>query len=328
MLQFGTWHRYLCDKIIMSFMKYKETWKGTIKNSLKDMEGWRDSCLSIEELLCLQLLGYSSRQLYGEMEYGGSLKAVVSKSIHELDKAKRILDRQAKAGVATIPYYAETYPRHFRNLGMDAPPLIHVLGNEKLLNREDNVAIIGARAADKEGLDIAYRLANQMGRQEHVVISGLAEGCDTAAHRGCLDAGGQTVAIVASGLDIVYPKSNKALQDKILANGGAVLSEHPFGVKANPKRLVARCRMQVVLTQSVIVAQCPVVSGTMYAVHFAQEYNEYSYDGWESSIYAVSFAEWKERNSGNEYLLDSGRAVPIIPGQRLALDDCNMLVLE
>ena len=164
-------------------MKYKEEWKGTIKNSHEDMEKWRNSCLSIEELLCLQLLGYSSRQLYGEMEYNDSLKDIVSKSTSELDKAKRILDSQVKAGVVTIPYYAETYPRHFRNLGMDAPPLIHVLGNEELLNREDNVAIIGARAADKEGLDMAYRLANQIGRQGHVVISGLALGCDTAAHR-------------------------------------------------------------------------------------------------------------------------------------------------
>lgn len=229
-------------------MKYKEEWKGTIKNSLKNMEGWRNSCLSIEELLCLQLLGYSSRQLYGKMEYGGSLKAIVSKSTSELDKAKRILDRQVKAGVVTIPYYAETYPRHFRNLGMDAPPLIHVLGNEKLLNREDNVAIIGARAADKEGIDIAYRLANQIGRQGHVVISGLALGCDTAAHRGCLDADGQTIAVVASGLDITHPKVNKLLQDEIVAKGGTILSEHPFGVKANPTRLVARCRMQVALT--------------------------------------------------------------------------------
>ena len=109
---------------------------------------------------------------YGEMENDGSLKAVVSESFHELDKAKRILDRQAKAGVAAIPYYAETYPRHFRNLGMDAPPLIHVLGNEEQLNREDNVAIIGALAADKEGLNMAYRIAYQLGRQGHVVISG------------------------------------------------------------------------------------------------------------------------------------------------------------
>lgn len=294
----------------------------------KRMVEWLASVPHVDELLALQLQGTIPKQMPGDVQTNGYLREIAQKSRRELGKARYILEKQAKAGVETIPYYADEYPRHFCGLGNDAPPLIHVLGNRELLNREDNVTIIGSRAADRDGLAAASRMTEQIGGAGHVVISGLAEGCDTAAHRGCLDAGGQTVAIVASGLDIVYPKSNKALQDEILANGGAVLSEHPFGVKANPTRLVARCRMQVVLTQSVIVAQCPVVSGTMYAVHFAQEYNEYSYDGWESSIYAVSFAEWNERNSGNEYLLDSGRAVPIIPGQRLALDDCNMLVLE
>lgn len=294
----------------------------------KRMAEWLASVPHVDELLALQLQGTIPKQMPGDVQTNGYLREIAQKSRRELGKARYILEKQAKAGVETIPYYADEYPRHFCGLGNDAPPLIHVLGNRELLNREDNVTIIGSRAADRDGLAAASRMAEQIGGAGHVVISGLAEGCDTAAHRGCLDAGGQTVAIVASGLDIVYSKSNKALQDEILANGGAVLSEHPFGVKANPTRLVARCRMQVVLTQSVIVAQCPVVSGTMYAVHFAQEYNEYSYDGWESSIYAVSFAEWNERNSGNEYLLDSGRAVPIIPGQRLALDDCNMLVLE
>lgn len=294
----------------------------------KRMAEWLASVPHVDELLALQLQGTIPKQMPGDVQTNGYLREIAQKSRRELGKARYILETQAKAGVETIPYYADEYPRHFCGLGNDAPPLIHVLGNRELLNREDNVTIIGSRAADRDGLAAASRMAEQIGGAGHVVISGLAEGCDTAAHRGCLDAGGQTVAIVASGLDIVYSKSNKALQDEILANGGIILSEHPFGVKANPTRLVARCRMQVVLTQSVIVAQCPVVSGTMYAVHFAQEYNEYSYDGWESSIYAVSFAEWNERNSGNEYLLDSGRAVPIIPGQRLALDDCNMLVLE
>ncbi len=294
----------------------------------KRMAEWLASVPHVDELLALQLQGTIPKQMPGDVQTNGYLREIAQKSRRELDKARYILERQAKAGVVTIPYYADEYPRHFCGLGNDAPPLIHVLGNRELLNREDNVTIIGSRAADRDGLAAASRMAEQIGGAGHVVISGLAEGCDTAAHRGCLDAGGQTVAIVASGMDIVYSKSNKALQDEILANGGIILSEHPFGVKANPTRLVARCRMQVVLTQSVIVAQCPVVSGTMYAVHFAQEYNEYSYDGWESSIYAVSFAEWNERNSGNEYLLDSGRAVPIIPGQRLALDDCNRLVLE
>lgn len=294
----------------------------------KRMVEWLASVPHVDELLALQLQGTIPKQMPGDVQTNGYLREIAQKSRRELGKARYILEKQAKAGVETIPYYADEYPRHFCGLGNDAPPLIHVLGNRELLNREDNVTIIGSRAADRDGLAAASRMAEQIGGAGHVVISGLAEGCDTAAHRGCLDSGGQTVAIVASGLDIVYPKSNKALQDRILANGGVVLSEHPFGVKANPTRLVARCRMQVVLTQSVIVAQCPVVSGTMYAVHFAQEYNEYSYDGWESSIYAVSFAEWNERNSGNEYLLDSDRAVPIIPGQRLALDDYNRLVLE
>ena len=257
----------------------------------KRMVEWLASVPHVDELLALQLQGTIPKQMPGDVQTNGYLREIAQKSHRELDNARYILERQAKAGVVTIPYYADEYPRHFCGLGDDAPPLIHVLGNRELLNREDNVTIIGSRAADRDGLAAASRMAEQIGGAGHVVISGLAEGCDTAAHRGCLDAGGQTVAIVASGLDIVYPKSNKALQDEILANGGAVLSEHPFGVKANPTRLVARCRMQVVLTQSVIVAQCPVVSGTMYAVHFAQEYNEYSYDGWESSIYAVSFAE-------------------------------------
>lgn len=308
-------------------MKNREDWKETVKKGQNKIEAWRVSCLSVEELLCLQLLGYSSKQLYEDMEGERySLKETASMSIRELDKAKRILDRQAKAGVVTIPYYSEAYPHHFRHLREDAPPLIHVLGNKDLPNREDNVAIIGARAADKDGLDMAYGLAKQMGEQGHIVISGLALGCDTAAHRGCFDAGGQTIAVVASGLDITHPRVNKSLQDEIVAKGGAILSEHPFGVKANPTRLVARCRMQVVLTQSVIVAQCPIISGTMYAVRFAQEYNSVPL-GWENKVYSVRYDTQNELNSGNKFLLDYNLALPIRPGQEVTLDNDNKLVI-
>ena len=306
-------------------MKNREDWKETVKKGQNKIEAWRVSCLSVEELLCLQLLGYSSKQLYEDMEGERySLKETASMSIRELDKAKRILE--AKAGVVTIPYYSEAYPHHFRHLREDAPPLIHVLGNKDLPNREDNVAIIGARAADKDGLDMAYGLAKQMGEQGHIVISGLALGCDTAAHRGCLDVGGQTIAVVASGLDITHPKVNKSLQDEIIAKGGTILSEHPFGVKANPTRLVARCRMQVVLTQSVIVAQCPIISGTMYAVRFAQEYHGVSF-GWENNVYSVQYDTQNELNSGNKFLLDYKLALPIRPGQEVTLDNDNKLVI-
>lgn len=308
-------------------MKNSEDWKGAAKKQQNKIEAWRLSYLSVEELLCLQLLGYSPKQLYEDMESERySLKETASMSIRELDKAKRILDRQTKAGVITIPYHEEAYPHHFRNLCQDAPPLVHVLGNKDLPNREDNVAIIGARAADKEGLNMAYEFAEQMGKQGHIVISGLALGCDTAAHQGCLDAGGQTIAVVVSGLDITHPKVNKSLQDEIIAKGGTILSEHPFGVKANPTRLVARCRMQVVLTQSVIVAQCPIISGTMYAVRFAQKYNGVSF-GWENNVYSVQYDTQNELNSGNKFLLDYNLALPIRPGQEITLDLDNKMVI-
>lgn len=284
--------------------------------------------LSVEELLCLRLLGYSSKQIINvDIEETARLSIITAKAPRELDKAKRILDRQAKAGVTTIPYYTDDYPCHFRNLCNDTPPLIHVSGNLELLNRNDTVTIIGARAADAEGLDAAYRFAKQIGGQGHVVISGLALGCDTAAHRGCLDAEGQTIAVVASGLDITHPKVNKTLQEEIVAQGGTIVSEHPFGVKANPTRLVARCRMQVALTQSVIVAQCPIISGTMYAVRFAQEYDG-DFFGWENDIYAVKYDTWDELNSGNKFLLDYNLAIPLRPEQDITLNQSYQLTIN
>ena len=142
---------------------------------------WKASCPSVEELLCLQLSGYSSRQIVGMgIEGNGQLKEKAAKAQREMDKARRILDRQAKAGVITVPYYADNYPWHFNNLCNDAPALIHVSCDLGLLNRDDTVTVIGARGADAEGLDVAYRFAGQVGGQGHVIISGLALGCDTA----------------------------------------------------------------------------------------------------------------------------------------------------
>lgn len=160
MLRFGASEGFLCRKIKYHLMKKKEEWKEVIKKRQNKMEEWRLSCLSVEELLCLQLLGDSPKQLYEDMESERYLlKETAPMFIRELDKVKRILDDKTKAGVITIPYHDEAYSHHFRNLCKDAPPLVHVLLNKDLLNFEDNVAIIDARAADKDGLDMAYGLA-------------------------------------------------------------------------------------------------------------------------------------------------------------------------
>ena len=136
------------------------------------------------------------------------------------------------------------------------------------------------------------------------IVSGLAYGCDTAAHIGCLDEGGETIAIVGNSLDICHPRGNKALEERILSNGGMMMSECAIRVKANPTRLVARSRLQAALSEIVILAQCPSKSGSLHTMSFARQYGK--------KCYAATFLNRTEANAGNYDLLDRGlcRALP------------------
>lgn len=213
----------------------------------------------------------------------------------------QLLERQKRLDIATISYRDARFPIALKQIGR-TPLFIHLKGKRELLDKRA-VAIVGARKADEAGCRVAYRLAREYAEQGYVIISGLATGCDSAAHRGCLDAGGETIAIVASGLDIVYPKTNISLQREILDKGGLLLSEQLIGTKANPTRLVARTRLQAALAEKLIVAQCPLISGTMYAVQFARELG--------TSVCAVSYDNYTDLSSGNEYIIGNKIGMPI-----------------
>lgn len=113
----------------------------------------------------------------------------------------------------------------------------------------------------------------------------------------CLQyAGIKPSRIMTSGLDIVHPKENAPLQQRILENGGLILSEQPIGVKANPTRLVARTRLQAALSDAVILAECPEHSGSMHTMRFARKFHK--------QCFAVSYPEYSEINAGNELLIN------------------------
>ena len=137
-----------------------------------------------------------------------------------------------------------------------------------------------------------------------MIVSGLALGCDSSAHIGCLDARGKTIAIVGSGLDIVHPRENIALQKRILENGGLILSEQPIEVKASPRTLVQRNRLQSGLSETVILAQCPAESGSLHTMRFARKYRKKSL--------AVKYAKRNEANAGNFNLIEPGLVWRII----------------
>jgi len=200
--------------------------------------------------------------------------------------------------IITINKEDELFPEVFKAIGEDCPERIYAMGNLDLLKREHMVAIIGSRKATKTGNSKAYDLGVSYAKKGYVVVSGLALGCDASAHRGCMAVGGGTIAVVATGLNLVHPRENIPLQEEILCKGGLILSEQPLGVKANPTRLVARNRLQAALSEEVVVAECPEHSGTMHTVRFAQKYGK--------KVKAARLPYDKEENSGNKYIIDTG----------------------
>ena len=202
------------------------------------------------------------------------------------------------AQIITINKEDELFPEAFKAIGEDCPERIYAMGNLDLLKRERMVAIIGSRKATRTGNNKAYDLGVSYAKKGYVVVSGLALGCDASAHRGCMAADGGTIAIVATGLNLVHPRENIPLQEEILRKGGLILSEQPLGVKANPTRLVSRNRLQAALSEEVIVAECPKHSGTMHTVRFALKYGK--------KVKAARLPYDKEENSGNKYIIDTG----------------------
>lgn len=257
--------------------------------------------LSKEDILCMQYTGMRAYQImhskFEEEEYTEAFETYI-------DKAENIMEMQQEYGVVTLTFQDEDFPRLLRKIGNDCPPMIHCLGDLSLLNSTYNrIAVIGARAASLAGNRKAYDLGRKFAEEGNIILSGLALGCDKAAHEGCLATGGKTIAIVASGLNIVHPKENEPLQQRILENGGLILSEQPFGMKANPTRLVARNRLQAALSNAVVLAECPEQSGSMHTMRFARKYHKL--------CFVASYPKYSDVNAGNELLLNRNLAQPI-----------------
>ncbi len=188
------------------------------------------------------------------------------------------------------------FPGKIWLLGNDCPAKLYIKGTRGWLSSGNHVAIIGARDATKEECE----LARQLGRlfSLDIVVSGLARGIDTAAHQGCVEAGGISVAVVATGLDKTYPKENEDLELAILQSGGMIVSEYPEGTKASPTRLIARTRLQMAIADKVIVVACEKESGTMHAVNWALRLGR--------PVFALD-----NSRSGNRHLIDNGLATGI-----------------
>jgi DNA processing protein len=137
--------------------------------------------------------------------------------------------------------------------------------------RRATVAIVGTRKPTTYGKEVTYRLAYDLARRGIIIVSGMALGVDGIAHRATIDAGGTTLAVLANGVDIIYPATNKQLAQDILKSGGAIISEYEPGTEARDFQFLARNRIVSGLSDAVIVTEAAVRSGTLSTVMHALE---------------------------------------------------------
>jgi DNA processing protein len=178
------------------------------------------------------------------------------------------LARVDRVGARLLTLCDETYPTLLREVP-DAPPVLYVRGT--LLPQDDlALAIVGTRKATTYGRDVAAHLARQLARSGVTVVSGLAHGIDAAAHRGAMEGGGRTIAVLGCGIEQVYPRDHRELAHEIVQRG-ALVSEFPIGMGPEARNFPRRNRIISGLCLGVLVAEAPEHSGALITTTVAAE---------------------------------------------------------
>ncbi|WP_435138588.1 DNA-processing protein DprA [Formosa sp. A9] len=171
--------------------------------------------------------------------------------------------------IHVISIYDENYPKQFLEI-LNPPVVIYVQGNLNTLKQKRLLAVIGAREPSKFGLEAGYNITKHCLKQGAVIVSGLAQGCDTMAHTCALENNGKTIAVLPCGLDKIFPKQNRTLAQQILEQDGVLLSEYPPGTAVQKNYFIQRNRLQSALSDGVIIIESEIEGGTMHTFKFAK----------------------------------------------------------
>jgi DNA processing protein len=179
--------------------------------------------------------------------------------------------RVVAQGATVVSFSCPEYPERLKEI-YDPPPVLWVRGDAGLLSRPA-IAVVGTRHPSPYGTGVAEMLARDLAVRRLLIVSGMARGIDSCAHRGALAARMPTVAVWGTGIDVVYPKENKKLAEEILAAGGAIVSEVPMGTFPAPQNFPRRNRILSGLSVAVLVVEAAENSGTRVTARCAAEQN-------------------------------------------------------
>ena len=198
-------------------------------------------------------------------------------------------------GCRVLTLYDDTYPTPLKEI--DTPPLILYVRGELTPEDSLSISLVGSRNAKDYGRKVGYRLSYQLAQRGLTVVSGFAKGIDTSAHRGALEAGGRTIAVMGNGLSFVYPATNRALVEKIEASG-ALISEFPIEVKPKPRNFPRRNRIISGLTLGTVVVEASNRSGALITARLAGEQGR--------EVFAVPGEIFSELSTGTHRLINDG----------------------
>ena len=222
--------------------------------------------------------------------------------------AQRIIEASSQANIELVGYYDDEFPDVLRKTvnedGKLDPPLLLWYRGDFSITQLPGFAVIGTREATPEGVAGGTYLSSEFAKRGFNIVSGLAVGCDTCGHKGALNVGGKTTAILANGLDhnSIYPPENQELAEEIVQNGGLLISEYRIGTPANRYNLVARDRLQSGLSLATLVVQTGEQGGTMHAATATLEAGK--------PLYTIFFKDedirQHEKCLGNAFLVKQG----------------------
>lgn len=212
----------------------------------------------------------------------------------DIRQAEKELEKAKNSGIRVLDLNDKAYPASLRMI-QDPPLVLYVRGS--LGSDEPAVAMVGSRKATPYGLNVTQFLSKDLAAAGITIISGLARGIDAAAHNAALQAGGRTVAVMGSGLDVVYPSEHKLLSDRIAAQG-AVVSEYPMGTPPNRENFPIRNRIISGLSAAVVVVEASLKSGSLITARMAMEQGR--------EVLAVPGSIFNESSQGCHALIRDG----------------------
>ena len=229
-----------------------------------------------------------------------------------LDAEVRKLER---LGARALTWDDPDYPRNLRQV-YNPPPLLYIRGS---LEKRDEwaVAIVGTRQASAYGKEAAHSFSAGLARVGVTVVSGLARGIDAEAHRACLDAGGRTMAVLGSGVDVIYPQQHARLAADIMAHG-ALVSEYPLGTQPQAINFPPRNRIISGMSLGTIVVEADVSSGALITAGFAGEQGR--------EVFAIPGSIFAKSSRGTNRLIQGG--AKLVTGVTDVLEELNLTMVS